>query len=97
MAKRHRCAVCWQRFDKHDGWYGHAMAAHGASLAEFGFRECRAGNGPNDLRCPGVDHEEKLPNYGKARVKRARKFERFRAKDGTIYTPVLLPLMKDVE
>lgn len=92
MHIRHRCAVCWERQDQHFAWLEHVTSAHGAVLAEFGYQSCR----PEDRQggqCPGIEHDRRLPNYGVPRApKVVDRSQPIRARDGTTYTPIPLPL-----
>jgi hypothetical protein len=83
---RHRCAVCWEWSDEHDGWLDHAEAAHGSTARTFGFIKCRK------KTCPGVEHANRLPNYGLPKQTRQKPDPQpYTAKDGTVYVPQKLP------
>jgi hypothetical protein len=81
----HRCAVCWERFKTHAGWFEHAEQEHGSTLGEFGYQKCCR-------NCLGEQHAARLPNEGRPRVPRAKPVAvPFVARDGAVYTPVPLP------
>lgn len=86
LKAKHRCAVCWQWQDDHEEWLEHIEEQHGSILREFGFRICSS-------VCHGYLHGVRLKNEGEPRVPRARpEPQKFVAPDGTVYTPVRLPI-----
>jgi hypothetical protein len=88
---QHRCAVCWEQQSEHAVWFAHVVAMHGATVGDFGMRECW-GKPKESMTCPGIAHDEKLPNRAQRRAARRARPEPqpFKAKDGTVYTPVPL-------
>lgn len=86
---KHRCAVCWAEQRTHDEWYEHATEAHDASLIEFGFDRCTY----DPRNCVGVKHARTLRTEGVVRPRTRPEPQPFKARDGTVYTPV--PLFED--
>lgn len=101
----HRCAVCWERQESHQAWHGHASQEHSAELDLFGFDMCQHPSPSHDCnyrcrghvtKCPGIQHEQRLPNYGSP-VKRKSKDlgAPVTGRDGVTYVPIPLPLGDD--
>lgn len=88
----HRCAVCWDQQSEHAVWFAHVVKEHGATVADFGWRPC-LGWHKDAPSCPGIEHAMRLPNRATRAPARRRRPEPqpFKAKDGTVYTPVRFP------
>lgn len=90
---QHRCAVCWQKQENHDDWFQHGELMHGASLRRFDYDVCKHEEFCQHMPfCPGLDHAKRLSNEGSARARSRKEPEPYVARDGTVYTPVPLPL-----